>query len=312
MPVNERLREKFPFIIAIACGILAILLLNVYLRRREAEIWDRVKQAQQKNQPAAVAPERIGVVLLAKSDIAPQTPITPADLSIKEIPVKYIQPGAVTSLAEVIGQISTMPIAAGEQILRTKLLPPGKIGKSLSEITPKGKRAITVTVDNISSIAGLLKPGDYVDVSALLTPPIGSKWPETREKTSRLVLLFQGIEVLAVGSEVIASTEGEGQEGKKVVKTKKAAGTVTLALDPQEAILLSFVQEHSKIKLALRGSEDAQTESIKPADWDSLFEYLYPSRRIDLEGVQSEQQVPVVEIYRGLKREVIPLSEGVE
>jgi pilus assembly protein CpaB len=281
------------------------LLLNVYLRRRETEIWERMKQAQQKTQPAAV-PEEIGVVLLAKSDIPPQTPITPEDLLIKEIPVKYIQPGAVTSLAEVIGQISNMPIVAGEQILRTKLLPPGKIGKSLSEITPKGKRAVTVTVDNISSISGLLKPGDYVDVSALLSPPLGSKWPEAKEEASRLVLLFQGVEVLAVGSEVVApSSDSSGEEKARKIST--GARTATLALDPQEAVLLSFVQEHSKIKLALRASEDVQTESIKPADWDSLFEYLYPSRGPDLEGKQA-----VVEIYRGLKREVIPLSEGEE
>jgi len=59
--------------------------------------------------------------------------------------------------------------------------------------------------------------------------------------------------------------------------------------------------------LALRASEDVQAEPITPADWDSLFEYLYPSGRLDLEGGQ-----PVVEIYRGLKREVIPLSEGEE
>ena len=305
MPVQEKLREKFPLIIAVTCGILAILLLNIYLRRREAEIWERMKQAQQKIQPAA-APEQIGVVLLAKSDIPPQTPITPEDLLIKEIPVKYIQPGAVTSLAEVIGQISSMPIVAGEQILRTKLLPPGKIGKALSEITPKGKRAVTVTVDNISSIAGLLTPGDYVDVSALLSPPSGSKWSEAEETASRLVLLFQGVEVLAVGSEVVApSPDSLGAGRAKKISTGE--GTVTLAVDPQEAILLSFVQEHGKIKLALRASEDVQTESIKPVNWDSLFEYLYPSRRLDLRGEQ-----PVVEIYRGLKREVIPLSEGEE
>ena len=78
MAVKEKLREKLPLIIAIACGVLAILLLNVYLRRREAEIWNRIKQAQQKTQSAAV-PEKIGVVLLAKSDIPPQTPITPDD-----------------------------------------------------------------------------------------------------------------------------------------------------------------------------------------------------------------------------------------
>jgi Flp pilus assembly protein CpaB len=95
-----------------------------------------------------------------------------------------------------------------------------------------------------------------------------------------------------------------GEKARARRQSAAAANTVTLALGPQEAILLSFVQEHGRIKLTLRSSEDAEIESVKPADWDTLFEYLYPKRRVVLEGEQ-----PVVEIYRGLQRDVIPLSE---
>ena len=104
-----------------------------------------------------------------------------------------------------------------------------------------------------------------------------------------------------MGSELPIGPAGAGAKARK---PGASANTVTLALKPQEAILLSFVQEHGKIKLSLRSSEDAKIESIKPADWDTLFEYLYPPRRPGLEEKQ-----PVVEIYRGLHREVIPLSE---
>jgi hypothetical protein len=95
-----------------------------------------------------------------------------------------------------------------------------------------------------------------------------------------------------------------GEKARARRQSAAAANTVTLALSPQEAVLLSFVQEHGRIKLTLRSSEDAKVESIKPADWDTLFQYLYPSKEPGLEGKQ-----PVVEIYRGLKREVVPLSE---
>jgi len=306
MPLPQiplKLREKLPLIIAIACGILALLLLNVYLRRREAEIWQKIKQAQQQAQPAK-PPVQTGIVLLAGRDIPASTPITAEDLIMKEIPVEYIQPGVVTSLGQVIGQIASTPIAAGEQIIKTRLLPPGKIGKTLSEITPQGKRAVTVSVDNISSLAGLLKPGDFVDVFALITPPAGTKWPEAEKTAPSLVPLFQGVEILAVGGEVSPSqvSPTAKREAQKTLST--AEGIVTLALNPQEAILLSFVQEHGKIRLALRSSEDVKVESIKPADWDTLFQYLYPSKVSELGGKQ-----PGVEIYRGLRREVVPLTE---
>ena len=301
----QHIQKRFPLIIALACGIWAILLLNSYIKRRETDIWEKIKQAQRQAQPTK-PPSQMGIILVAGKDIPPQVPITPTDLLIKEIPVEYIQPGAVSSLDEVIGQIASAPIAAGEQILKTKLLPPGKIGKSLSEITPVGKRAVNVSVDNMASIANLIRPGDYVDVLALIAMP-GSATQATsaQSSTPRLISLFQNVEVLAVGGEFVAPSEISSTAKKEQTKAISAgSGTVTLALSPQEAALLSFVQEHGKIKLTLRSSEDTQKEAIKPADWDTLFQYLYPAKDGSVQGSR-----PMVEVYRGLSKEIVPLTE---
>ncbi|MDD5465662.1 MAG: Flp pilus assembly protein CpaB [Candidatus Omnitrophica bacterium] len=292
------LRRKFPLIIAVVCGIAAIILLNLYLRKREVEIWDKMRQQEQRAL-AAKPKVTMGVVLVAKREIPVQTPITAEDLTFKQVPVEYIQPGAVTSLEQVIGQIASGPIGAEEQILSTKLLPPGNVGKTLSEITPEGKRAVTVSVDNLSSIAGLLKPGDYVDIFALIALPKKATPQAKEEPGPRLISLFQGIQVLAMGNELVIS-----KNKTKESSTAAAAQTVTFALTPQEAALLSFVQEHGKIKLALRSSQDTKVEAVAPADWDALLNYLSTSQgeKAGLEGQ------PVVEIYRGLQKEVIPLS----
>jgi pilus assembly protein CpaB len=300
----QQLQKRLPLIIAIACGIWAIFLLNSYLQRREAEIWQKIKQNQQQTQPAKQA-VRMAIVLIAGKDIPPQTPITPADISIKEIPAEYIQPGVVTSVEEAIGQIASSPIAAGEQILKTKLLPPGKIGKTLAEITPEGKRAVTVAVDNMSSITNLIRPGDHVDVLTLITVPEAANQSAAKGSNPRLISLFQDVEVLAVGGE-FAPSEVAFASRKEQAKPSGAASsnTVTLALNPQEAVLLSFVQEHGKIKLDLRSSKDTQKEVVKSADWDSLFQYLSSGK---VGGAQGKQAT--VEIYRGLNREIVPLSE---
>lgn len=303
----QHIQKRLPLIIALACGILAIVLLNSYLKRRENEIWEKTKQNQQQAQPST-PPAKMAIVLVAGKDIPPQVPITPADLLIKEIPVEYIQPGAVPSLDQVIGQIASAPIAAGEQILKTKLLPPGKIGKSLSEITPAGKRAVSVSVDNTASIANLILPGDHVDVLAFIILPETTAQPQPQQpgaksSASRLISLFQNVEVLAVEGEFFSSAQaGQGAKKEQARAASASSGTVTLALGPQEAVLLSFVQEHGKIKLNLRASEDTQKEAIKPADWDTLFQYLYPSK----EGSQGSR--PVVEVYRGLNKEIVPLT----
>ncbi|MDD5731135.1 MAG: Flp pilus assembly protein CpaB, partial [Candidatus Omnitrophica bacterium] len=258
----------------------------------------KMRQAEQKAQ-AAKPKVTMGVVLVAKREIPVQTPITAEDLTFKQVPMEYIQPGAVTSLEQVIGQIASGPIGAEEQILSTKLLPPGNVGKTLSEITPEGKRAVTVSVDNLSSIASLLKPGDYVDIFALIALPRRTAAPAKEESEPRLISLFQGIQVLAMGNELVTS-----RNKTKESSASAAAQTVTFALTPQEAALLSFVQEHGKIKLALRSSQDTKIEAVAPADWDTLLNYLSTSQgeKAGLEGQ------PVVEIYRGLQKEIVPLS----
>ncbi|MGD9015511.1 MAG: Flp pilus assembly protein CpaB, partial [Candidatus Omnitrophota bacterium] len=255
------------------------------------------------------------IVLLAQQEISPQTQITPEDLLIKEIPVKYIQPGAVTSLAEVIGQITSVPIAPGEQILKTKLLPPVKVGRTLSEITPQGKRAVTILVDTVSSVGGLIKAGNLVDVFASVSPPAGVEWAGIESKMPHVIPLFQGVEVLAVGGEMTSySDESSEKRGPRTTAPRTGSSgsmPVTLALKPQEAILLAFVQDQGKIKLVLRSSDDIQQELVKPADWDTLFKYLYPSQIVQEHRQEFEgPPTTTVEIYRGLRREVMPLSQG--
>lgn len=305
MQIQPRIRRLFPLIIAIACGIWAVLLLNSYLNNKQAEMRESLlKEVQQKLQ--AVKPQsQTSIVLVAGRDIPLQVPITPKDLLMSEIPVEYIQPGAVTSLDEAIGKIASLPIAAGEQILKSKLLPPGKFGKSLSEITPAGKRAVSVSVDNMASIATLIRPGDYVDVLALIAMPDTTQAAGAKSPAPRLISLFQNVEVLAVGGEITPPSQSSETAKKEQTKIISAGtGIVTLALSPQEAALLSFVQENGKIKLSLRSLEDTKKESVKPADWDTLFQYLYPSKEGNVQGAPA-----AVEIYRGLHKETMPLSE---
>jgi len=302
------LKKKSPLLIAIACGIIAVILLNGYLQKREDEIMKRIELAQSKQKPQIAQAEPVPkkVVVVAKKDIPAQGPVSAADLAMREIPIKYIQPGAVSSLEEAIGQIAAVPIAKGEQVVKTKLNPPGKTARALSQITPEGKRAINVVVKDASSVVGFIQPGDFVDVNALITPPrpIEGLIMEDKVGTESLVQLFQAVEVLAVGGEL-----GSVTEKKKSVRSGR--GIITLALSPQDAALLSFVQEKGKIKIALRSADDRNAESVCPADWDALYRHL-AGRKLSAPKAEEPESVSVVEIYRGTKKDFIPISQGEE
>ena len=305
----QQIKKRLPLIIALVCGVFAIVLLNVYLKRRETDMLDQMRQAQEQAkgeqeqakkaqaeaQQVTQSAQKMGVVLIAQKEIPAQSPVTPADLVFKEIPAQEINPGAVDSLDQAIGQITGVAIAKGEQILKAKLLSPSQISKSLAEVTPEGKRAVTVTLDAASNM-GLIKPGDYVDVLVLIAPPAAG----TQKKEERQFSISQNVKVLAVGGEVI----GAASSLTKKDQAGSGKGLVALAVSPQEASLFSFLQEHGKIRLILRSAEDTKIETIRPADWDTLLQYLSSGDTKTQTG-----QAAVVEIYRGLVKEVVPLRE---
>ncbi|MEW6170050.1 MAG: Flp pilus assembly protein CpaB [Candidatus Omnitrophota bacterium] len=291
------MKNKIPLIIAAVCGLVAVVLINSYLSQQRQEA---MRQAQMQTRRAAQ--EDLVRVLVAKNDIVQGKIVEEKDLKQEAVPKEYLQPKAATSLERVVGKITIASIAKGEQILLSKLALPGETG-SLANRTPAGKRAITVPVDNIAGISGLLKPGDYVDVlSKIPTPVTGPDGKQQMQLTT--MPLFQNVLVLAVGSDV-----GGGAQTKE-----KGASTVTLALGPQEASLISFVQEQGKIQLLLRSPTDTQVQQIPPANWETLFAYLYPDmvKKAQMEALQPKQkpkEPPKVEIYRGLNKEEVILTK---
>ncbi|MDD5080069.1 MAG: Flp pilus assembly protein CpaB [Candidatus Omnitrophica bacterium] len=316
--VNPEFRKKILIVVAIACGILAALLGRAYIADKEAAVAKQMALLKQREAKELAAKQHNKVsVLVAARNITPGVPILPEDLTSREVPEEFLQPGAIRSSINIVGMLVQTPIIPGEQILRTKLGAPPEKPKILSEITPKGKRAVPVVVDNITSLAGLLQPGDYVDALAIITPPQGSYLyalavdntsggQQASKNESKLVTLplFQNILVLAVGSEMGPAASGpRGDKSKE--KAKGSDNTVTMSLSPQEAALVSFIQEQGKIRLVMRSNSDVAQTKVDPVNWDNLFDYLYPKAK-DLGG----KPPATVEIYRGLQKEVIPLSEG--
>jgi pilus assembly protein CpaB len=310
---NPEMKKKLLLVIALACGFLAAVLAWQYIKGKEADLL-KEKQAIKRRELEEAEKRKVKKVpiLVAARNIPAGTSIAVEDLAVQEVPEEYRQPGSMSPSEEIMGKTAQSAISQGEQILKNKLGAPPEKAKIMSEITPRGKRAVSVVVDNMASLAGLLQPGDYVDALAIISPPPGSTLDTIVNKGSRgkdeklerkavTLPLFQNVWVLAIGSD----TGGTGARGDQS-KVKSAANSVTLSLTPQEAALASFIQEQGKIKLIMRSNvADLSQTEVDPVNWDNLFEYLYPQAR-------EQGKLPVtVEIYRGLQKEVIPLlSEG--
>ena len=151
----------------------------------------------------------------------------------------------------------------------------------------------------------MLRPGDYVDVLAMI--PIPMQTADGKQAAQLVVApLFQNVLVLAVGREtgtVAKSADRYGAEEKK-----ESSPLITIALGPKEANLIAYVQEQSKIRLVLRSPADSKIESMMPTTLDSLLQYILPPPPQKAEPVK-EPAKEYVEIYRGLNKEMIELSK---
>lgn len=310
LPLQKR--QIITLIIGILMALATLLMLKSYIEQQRQEA---LKEAREEigNLKKNIPVDSVNQVsiLVAKSDIAKGAVITQENLAAAAVPAQFVQSQAINSAAfgKIAGMTVAVPIARGDQITLSKLAIPEReegITRSLAMSTPAGKRAINVSVDEISSVSEMIKPGDYVDVIAILLMPQKAlqKPADTKQSAqTEIIPLFQNILVLAVG-----------QEANKSVSSK-GPSLITLALGPKEANLIAFVQEQGKIRLNLRSPADANIadadiEGIEPANWETLFQYIRPAQeKAQKKAAQQTKQQPEIEIYRGLNKEKITLSE---
>ncbi|MDR3559875.1 MAG: Flp pilus assembly protein CpaB [Negativicutes bacterium] len=200
-------------------------------------------------------------VVVAKGDIPPKTKITAEMVQETSVPPEYIQPGAATTVGEVIGTTSREQIVAGEQVTQRRLMVEGQ-SRGFSGSIPADKRAVTVAVNEVTGVAGFIKVGDYVDVLVTFdTNTVG-------ENVSQVVL--QNLMVLAVDRDAEAVKPEANKDKKESGKT-----TVTLAVTPEEAARLTVADEKGKIRMALRpfsqGNLTAAASGVTPKDLVGAF-----------------------------------------
>src|SRR5581483_47532 len=141
--------------------------------------------------------------------------------------------------AKVVGQLSLITIPAGSQITQSKVGSPADSGLPV-RLMP-GKRAVSIQIDKVKGISGLLQPGDRVDIIAV--PPRAGDAPPAAST------ILRGIRVLAIGDnlEVSSATPSPQME---------SSTTVTLEVTPTQANLLAMADQNTSLRLALRSPRE--------------------------------------------------------
>lgn len=294
-------------IVSLAAGALAVVLVrNTISQERRA-----VERERQRMKAEYRAP--ISVVVVAK-DIAQGETLDDSHLRMADVPEEFAQPYAVRATAQVVGLVTAAPLAEGEQVLTNKLRRPDEVvpqGNTLSDIVPKGKRAVTIAVDQITGVGGFVRPGDHVDV--LWTVQV----PGESGKSGDLVTLtlFQDVPVYAIGGEIVGRQARKGRDREADVGG--AQQIVTLAMTPQEISFLLFAREQGQIQLSLRPqAEDQSQVAVAPASAATFNAFIESQFGVQTAPPTAATAAPPqktareVEVYKGLKKDVVLLPDA--
>jgi pilus assembly protein CpaB len=207
----------------------------------------------------AVAPqqEKMLKVVVATHDMPIGTLVRPADVKLVNYPERDVPKGVVFDIKLATERVLLMPLTLNEPVLSGKLSQRTSV-EGVASIIEHGYRAVSVSITDVSGVAGLIQPGSKVDV--LFTRP-GSM----AEATTSTIL--QNVKVLSAGKNVQAGLAADPKAPKSPV--------VTLLLTPEDTQKLELAKNEGKISLSLRNpldnAADASTEPMTTEVLDPMI-----------------------------------------
>ena len=200
--------------------------------------------------------------VVADRGLLPGQILTQDDLAAHDVPQAWVGPDAFdpSQTEQIVGKVLLKAMVAGEPFSRMSLANPEP--PALSQQLAPGRRAMTLPVDYVSSLSGLLSAGDVIDLFVTFT----------HDGQRITTLLVSAIKVLATDRPLPIESEVDGMSQQRKVTS------VTLDVSPQQAVKLVSANLGGVLTAVLRvdGGGQAQPTQVK-ADHLPGFVGLEPS-----------------------------------
>ena len=238
--------------VAIILGLIAVLLANTYLTGRERQL--------------AQSPEGMVRIAVASLPLAYGAEVTPDKVKFVNYPATSLPPGTYRTIAQLLPQgkrrVALRPIQVNQPLLAADLSGEGQ-SASIAALLPDGMRAATVRINDVSGVAGFVKPNDTVDV-LITRQPIGPNGASGQQVTD---VLLQNVRVIAMGTDAV------GADGKP-----SPTNSTTLEVNPLDAQKLVLGQQLGQLSLALRKpGEEQNIAKVETVSLDDLRYSYYGS-----------------------------------
>ncbi len=265
-------RPTLPLILSIALGTAAVLMVRNYITGE--------KKAMKKG----LEPVRI---VVARRNIPANEPLEVEWVAARPVPTKFVHANAIypEEVDLIISRELVYPVRAGDPILWMDFKG-GERYRGFSTMIKESERAMTVRVDEMSTIAGLIQPGDHIDMLGTFKRTSDSR--DSRNELETTITLLQNVVVLATG-QITSARSG-------MRKDRSASGMLTILVTPEEAALLIHAQRVGKLYNVLRNPEDIETFENLPKI--TFADILQPRVREEIQTARDSR----ILVIRGVEK----------
>jgi len=238
-----------------------------------------------------------GTIVVALAALDSGAPIAEDKIAEVSWGASALPEGAFASKQEFLKdgrRIALAPVLRNEPILRSKTATADQ-GGLLSALLEKNMRAVTVRVDEVSGIAGFIRPGSRVDVALIRT--------EGGSGHASSDIILQNVKVLAT----------DQLTGMQIDKAATIARAVTLEVTSDDAQKVLLAEKVGRLSLVLRQPGVANNvDSSRRITEKDLAGSLgpAPAQAAETTGAVRRSDNTTVTIIRGTKPEDYSVKSG--
>lgn len=265
---ERRIRPWGLFVVAalfaVLAGIGTLLFLHLEEKRLRRELTPKPKEMTE--------------VVVANRDLEPGTKVDTDSMAVRSVPSEYvgddvILPGNFNAVA---GAVLTKKLAEGKML--TEEVIDLKIPRDFAGTVREGFRAITIQVDEINSMAELIRPGNRVDLYSRLPESTDPYATDSGAGGLMVIPVLEDVLVLATGKTGLRPNEDEfrrlATEAPRYTYT-----TLTLEVSPKDAAILSLAEARGTIIATLKNSDDNSAPDFSRLTMTDLFGHAVQLRQ---------------------------------
>jgi len=245
---------------AIVLGLLATWVTTQYLKKREASI-----EAEAKKRASGGTTVE---VVVPRRNLPKGTVVDANSMAAREVVADTVYDETVLAadFGKVQGTKLVRPVEQGRPLRRSDL---DIRAKEFAEALPDGRRAITIEIDDINSIAQMVRVGNRLDLMLIVSDASEGGGQQ------QVLSLLQRVKVIATGQIITRTAPADGPQPAAAQRYSN----ITFEVTPEEAARIALAQTMGKIRAVLRSDEDQAMDPLAKVTTQTVMRGFSPTKK---------------------------------